>query len=183
MISRDQSPLRSPPTPSSAWSISIIERIASRRVEAMHPRIEMRHAGRKSRFSRNFACFRFPDATNGKKVDSKIFAPLPFDPFLALLDLDRQTVPPSTVILVRCFHASFVISSFLFLHFFQSVIPFLFLSAFPSLFISQSRVLSLAQIHIHVHTRTHMHTCIHPLHFDSVLVTGLCFNIYGYYLR
>lgn len=169
MIPRDQSPLCSTPTPPSAWSIPIIERIASRRVEAMHSRLEMRNTGRKQRFSRNFACFRFPDATNGKKVDSKLFVPLyPSTPLRALLDSwSRSANPPLTGIFVPCFHASFVISSFSFLHFSQPVILFLFLSAFPLLLPLSPKPASyhshkyMYNTYTYPHTHTHVHTYIH----------------------
>lgn len=118
--------------------------------------------------------FASPTRRTEKKVDSKIFSPLLFDPLLhpSRSRSAKLSLPsPSDVSSHR--------SSFPRSRFSQPVIPltlyFSFTSLSPTLYL-----LSLVQIRIHVHTRTH--TCMHPLHFDSVLVTGLCFNIYDYYL-
>lgn len=84
-----------------------------------------------------------------------------------LLGLDRQNYPslhrPTFPHIVRHFLVLVSLSlSFLLLSTFPLLLYLPILS--PTLYL-----LSLVQIRIHVHTRTH--TCIHPLHFDSVLVT------------
>lgn len=135
----------------------------------------MRNAGRKPRFSRNFACFRFPDAVNGKKVNSKIF-PLLYSLTLSPTDSGcfSKIIPPFTV---RRFLASFVISSFSFLHFSLNLLfyfSFSLLSLYFSLYLPILYLLSLTQIHIHVHT--HAYTLSTSIQF-SLQVYVLIFTI------
>lgn len=180
-------PISTPSTTDTAFRMVDLDnrthRIASRRVATMHPWVEMRNAGRKLRIFSEFRAFfsLLRTRRTEKKIDSKIFAPLPFDPLVALLDSRSRSVNHPSLhrdSRPRRFFASFVISSFSFLRSFQPVILFHthththhFL--FTSLFISQSRLITRTN----TYTRTYARACIHPLCFDSVLVTGLCFNI------
>lgn len=161
MISRDQSQRRPPATLPFAWSIPIIERIAShriasRRVAAMHSRIEMRNAGRKPRFSRNFARFFASSRQTDKKIDFKIFPPLPLS--LALFSLDRlkpnlSLNRPMFSRVVR--HFLVLVSTFLSA---CHSVPLSLYCSFASLFSFYLLFfisLSLTQIHIHVHTHAY----------------------------
>lgn len=150
-------------------------RIASRRCTRGS---EMRNAGRKLRFSRNFACFRFPDAE--KKSTLKFFL---FHSLTPLLHPSRpRTAKSSLPFTVRRILVSFVIFSFSFPRFSQPII-IVFLFLFNSPFTFQSYLLSFNSYHSHkyiytyIHVYTHMHTPS-PLRLSSRLqVYVLIFTI------
>lgn len=171
VISRDQSPRRPPPTPPSAWSISIIERIAShriasRRVATMHP--WGRNAERRTKaedflgISRVFAS---PSAANGKKKSTLKFSLLYPSTLVALLDSRSRSVNHPSLhrdSRPRRFFASFVISSFSFLRSFQPVILFHThththtpLSFYFSFYLPIPSYHSRKYIHTYIRTRMH----------------------------
>lgn len=137
----------------------------------------MRNAGRKPRFSRNFACFRFPDAANGKKMSALKF--LPFStlwPSLPPFSIGKTIPALSDVPL-----ASLVISSFSLLHFSQPVIPFLFLTTSPSPPSLSSKPISYPLSSItraNIYTRTYMYTRTHAY----TLSTSIQFSLQVYVL-
>lgn len=145
-------------------------RIASRRVASRRCTrgSEMRNAGRKLRFSRNFACFRFPDAE--KKSTLKFFLFHSLTLFSTLLGLDRQNHPSLLLPDVSSYRSSFSRSRF-HVSLSLSLLYFSFSLILPLL----SNPISypstpIIRTNTYTRTYTYTHTCIHPLHFDSVLV-------------